>query len=479
MANVDTTAQSPAFDVRGLVSPGLAAGVYAATLFVSAMLLFAVQPMFTKMVLPKLGGSPAVWSTAMVAFQAFLFAGYLYAHVVSRALTPARAAMVHLAVLAAVAFTLPLGIAQGFDVPPSSGITFWLIALFAASIGAPFVALSASAPLLQNWFIATGHPMAKNPYVLYAASNLGSFAGLLAYPFLIEPFFSLQTQTAIWSFAFAVLAIGVCVSAVMAAGGSIAAPSASSDAKPSALQRLTWMALTAIPSGLCIAVTAYITTDLAAAPFLWVLPLALYLLTFVAVFRDRPWVPHAWVLRLLPYVLTPIAISILGGDKVYWLAIILLNLTAFTLMALACHGEAYRLRPEPARLTEFYLWTSFGGVLGGIFAGLIAPNVFNNTYEYPILIVAGLLLLPGMFGEKIRPLAEAGRDTARPRCVRCRDALRARHAASGCCRTAAPGGAGRARRLHAVPGQQAGAVLGAGGAGVRRDRLVARGRDRH
>ncbi len=404
MSNVDTTAQTSAFGARGLVAPGLAAGLYAATLFVSAVLLFAVQPMFTKMVLPKLGGSPAVWSTAMVAFQAFLFAGYLYAHVISRTLTPVRAAIVHLAVLAAVAATLPLGIAQGFDVPPSSGITFWLIGLFAASIGAPFVALSASAPLLQNWFIATGHPMAKNPYVLYAASNLGSFAGLLAYPFLIEPFFTLQTQTAIWSFAFAVLAIGVCVSAMMAAGGSIAVPSASSASAPSALQRLTWMALTAIPSGLCIAVTAYITTDLAAAPFLWVLPLALYLLTFVAVFRDRPWVPHAWVLRLVPYVLTPIAISILGGDKVYWLAIVLLNLTAFTLMALACHGEAYRLRPEPARLTEFYLWTSFGGVLGGIFAGLIAPNVFNNTYEYPILIAAGLLLLPGIFGEKLRPL---------------------------------------------------------------------------
>ena len=285
MSNVDTTAQTPAFGTRGLVAPGLAAGLYAATLFVSAVLLFAVQPMFTKMVLPKLGGSPAVWSTAMVAFQAFLFAGYLYAHVISRTLTPVRAAIVHLAVLAAVAATLPLGIAQGFDVPPSSGITFWLIGLFAASIGAPFVALSASAPLLQNWFIATGHPMAKNPYVLYAASNLGSFAGLLAYPFLIEPFFTLQTQTAIWSFAFAVLAIGVCVSAMMAAGGSIAAPSASSASAPSALQRLTWMALTAIPSGLCIAVTAYITTDLAAAPFLWVLPLALYLLTFVPVFN--------------------------------------------------------------------------------------------------------------------------------------------------------------------------------------------------
>ena len=151
--------------------------------------------------------------------------------------------------------------------------------------------------------------MAKNPYVLYAASNLGSFAGLLAYPFLIEPFFTLKTQTAIWSFAFAMLAIGECVSAVMAAGGTIVARSTSADAAPTAARRLTWMGLTAIPSGLCIAVTAYITTDLAAAPFLWVLPLALYLLTFVAVFSDRPWVPHAWVLRLLPYVLTPIAIS--------------------------------------------------------------------------------------------------------------------------------------------------------------------------
>ena len=399
MASFDTTARSVA--VPG-AHARIAAALYAVTLFVSALLLFAVQPMFTKMVLPKLGGSPSVWSTAMVAFQAFLFAGYFYAHVIARLLSPARAAMLHLAVLATVAVTLPLGIAPGFDVPPSSGITLWLIALFAASIGAPFVALSASAPLLQNWFIATGHPMAKNPYVLYAASNLGSFAGLLAYPFLIEPFFSVKTQTMIWSFAFAILAVGVCISAVLAAGGARIAHAAASQPKPTALRRLSWMALTAVPSGTCIAVTAYITTDLAAAPFLWVLPLALYLLTFVAVFRDRPWLPHEGVLRLLPYVLTPIAISVLGGDKVYWLAIILLNLTGFTMIALACHGEAYRLRPEPARLTEFYLWTSFGGVLGGVFAGLIAPNVFNNTYEYPILIAAALLLLPGMFDHGLR-----------------------------------------------------------------------------
>jgi hypothetical protein len=148
--------------------------------------------------------------------------------------------------------------------------------------------------------------------------------------------------------------------------------------------------------------TSYITMDLAAAPFLWVLPLALYLLTFVAVFRERPWIPHAQVLRLLPYVLAPLVICILGGDKVHWFAIILLNLIAFVLIALACHGESYLLRPAADRLTDFYLWTSFGGVLGGVFAGLIAPNVFNNIYEYPTLIVAALLILPGMFTGGLR-----------------------------------------------------------------------------
>jgi spermidine synthase len=177
---------------------------------------------------------------------------------------------------------------------------------------------------------------------------------------------------------------------------------AAAGAPPTLGRRLAWMALTAIPAGLCIAVTAFITTDLAAAPFLWVVPLALYLLTFVGVFRERPWVPHAWALRLLPYAIAPVAISVLGGEKVHWLAIIALNLTAFVLMALACHGEAYRLRPEPARLTEFYLWTSFGGVLGGVFAGLIAPNVFNNTYEYPILIAAAALALPGIWSASLR-----------------------------------------------------------------------------
>jgi len=374
-----------------------APALFVATLFVSALLLFAVQPMFTKMVLPRLGGSPSVWSVAMVAFQTFLFAGYAYAHLVARFLKPAQAAVLHLAFLALVALTLPLGVASGFSVPPDDHVMLWLVALFALSIGVPFVALSATAPLLQHWFVATGHPQAKNPYVLYAASNLGSFCALLAYPFAIEPFFTLRTQTLLWSLGFSVLALGIGAAACFAATGTAFVHTAAEDERPAWRQRAAWPFLTAIPAGLCIAVTSFIATDLAAAPFLWVVPLALYLLTFVAVFRDRPWISHALVLRLLPYVLSPLAISVFGSGKTYWFANVLLNLTAFTLIALACHGEAYRLRPAASRLTEFYLWTSFGGVLGGVFAGIAAPHLFNYTYEYPILIVAALVVLPGLF----------------------------------------------------------------------------------
>src|SRR5262245_50767529 len=259
MTSLDATAQ--AVDVRA-AARRFAIPLFAAVLFVSALLLFAVQPMFTKMVLPRLGGSPLVWSTAIIAFQALLFAGYLYAHLLVRALAPARAALAHVLLLAAVAMTLPLGIASGFDRPPDSGVTIWLIALFALSIGLPFVALSASAPLLQNWFIATGHPQARNPYVLYAASNLGSFVTLLAYPFLVEPFFALRAQTTMWSLGFALLALGICAAGALVSGQAGATRTVALEAPPSVGRRLGWMALTAIPAGLCIAVTAYITTDL-------------------------------------------------------------------------------------------------------------------------------------------------------------------------------------------------------------------------
>ena len=176
---------------------------------------------------------------------------------------------------------------------------------------------------------------------------------------------------------------------------------AASADKPSPRERAAWTALAAIPAGLVIAVTAYISTDVAAAPLLWVLPLALYLLTFVAVFRDKPWFSHHLVLKVVPFVVAPLAISLLGGDHEYWAPTMALNLLALFVLALACHGEVYARRPAPALLTEFYLWTSFGGVIGGVFAGLLAPHLFNYTYEYPILVTAALLALPGALNGRI------------------------------------------------------------------------------
>ena len=378
----------------------LAPALFAATLFSSALLLFAVQPMFTKMVLPRLGGAPSVWSVAMVFFQAALLVGYAYAHLLARTLTVAQSALVHLGVLAAAALTLPIGIAQGFAAPPSTGVGLWLVALFAASIGLPFAALSASAPLLQSWFAASGHPQARNPYVLYAASNLGSFTALLAYPLLLESMLTLRAQAWAWSVGFAGLAVLVAIAGTVAARGGDARPDAApvaAAAAPTWMDRVSWIALAAIPAGLVIAVTAYISTDVAAAPLLWVLPLALYLLTFVAVFRERPWFSQPIVARIVPFLVAPLAITLLGGDREYWLATMAVNLLALFVLALCCHGELYARRPAPSRLTEFYLWTSVGGVIGGVFAGLLAPYLFNRTYEYPILVVAALFALPGAF----------------------------------------------------------------------------------
>ena len=387
-----------------------APGLYAGTLFISAMLLFGVQPMFTKMILPRLGGAPAVWSVAIVFFQTALFIGYAYAHLLTRTLLPLHAAFVHLAVLACASLTLPIGIAGGFVTPPESWLVLWLFALITASIGLPFIALSASAPLLQSWFAMTIHPQARNPYVLYAASNLGSFAALLAYPFLAEPLLTLADQTRLWSVGYAALIVLIVVAGLFAARElqiPTSAPSSVSSRQGIGNAAL-WAVLGAIPSGLVIALTAYVTTDIAAAPFFWVLPLALYLLTFVVVFRERPWISNAAVVRLVPFAVAPVAISVLGGEKVYWFAVVAVNLLAFVLVSLVCHGALYRRRPEPALLTKFYLWVSFGGVLGGVFAALIAPNVFSGTYEYPILIAASLLIIPGTLENRHRFLRDAG-----------------------------------------------------------------------
>ena len=325
--------------------------LYAATLFVSALLLFSIQPMFAKMVLPKLGGAPAVWSVAMVFFQTVLLAGYAYAHLLNRLLPPRWAAVFHLALLGVTATMLPIAIAPGWSAPPSDGTALWLFGLFAVSIGLPFFTLSASAPLLQSWFAGSGHKQAGNPYVLYAASNLGSFAALFAYPVIVEPFLTLKTQTAAWSIGFALLAILLSLVAVLTSRARPAAAvqvEAADDSRASAGERMRWIALSAVPSGLVIAVTAYLTTDIAAAPFLWVVPLAIYLLTFVAVFRERPWIAHANVVRFVPFAVAPLAVSLIGGEKVFWLTIIALNLISLRAADADVPWRTLRAAAEPA-----------------------------------------------------------------------------------------------------------------------------------
>jgi hypothetical protein len=404
-----TTLDAAGSPAVGSTALRFAPTLFAATLFLSALLLFMVQPMFTKMVLPQLGGAPTVWSVAMVFFQAALLAGYAYAHLLVRGMPLGHGALLHLGVLAAAALTLPISVSTALGPAPQSSIALWLIGLLALSVGLPFAVLSASAPLLQGWFAASGHRHARNPYVLYAASNLGSFAALVAYPIVIEPLLPLKVQAALWAVGFAAVAALIATAALFVARCSHAGCGDIAAAPVSMRDRFAWIFLAAIPSGLVVAVTSHITTDVAAAPFLWVVPLGLYLLTFVAVFRDRPWISRATVVLLLPILMAPLSVGLLGGERIFWLAMIVLNLAVFLLMGLMCHGALYDRRPEPARLTEFYLWVAFGGVIGGSFAALLAPLLFNGVYEYPILLVAGLLVLPGMLaGGPRRLLAEAG-----------------------------------------------------------------------
>ncbi|RXT57652.1 hypothetical protein B6S44_04400 [Bosea sp. Tri-44] len=371
--------------------------VYTCTIFLSAFLLFGIQPMFAKMVLPKLGGSPAVWSTAMVFFQAMLLAGYAYAHWLVSRFSVRRAALIHIALMAAVILTsLPIRIAAGFDRPPAEAEITWLLTLFAASVGLPFFAVAANGPLLQAWFARTGHEHARDPYFLYAASNIGSFLALLAYPFLVEPFLRLATQTAAWAWGFALLLAGIagCAGLVLgrSEGGKAPSPLA---AEPIAFSRkLRWLFLAFVPSGLLVAVTAHVSTDVAAAPLLWVVPLSLFLLTFVIVFQRKPILRHGWMLGLqLPLVVLYVGTAVFAL-RFSWEIELLFHFAILFVTAMVAHGELARLRPSTNGLTAFYLWMSLGGVLGGVFSALLAPALFNSVMEYPLLVIAGLLCQP-------------------------------------------------------------------------------------
>jgi hypothetical protein len=379
--------------------------VYTAAIFVSALLLFSVQPLFTKMVLPRLGGSPAVWSVAMVFFQSLLLAGYAYAHYLMQFRSRVIPVVVHLVLLVIALSSLPLSIASGWGEPPTSGYAVWLLGLFAVSIGLPFFALAANNPLLQAWFVRTGHPNGPDPYFLYASSNIGSFLALLSYPVLLEPMFTLRAQNLIWSGGYGLLIVMIAACGVLMLGSpataAVATPADESGAPPPWMLRARWIFLAAVPSGLLIAVTAHISTDVAAAPLLWVLPLSLYLLTWVLVFQSRPLLPHKWMLMAQPLAITGVIVLLAVGGEQNLLLTLGGHQLCFFVIAMACHGELARTRPAAKYLTGFYVALSFGGMVGGLFAGLIAPFTFSWVAEYPILLALAALCRPPGGNERL------------------------------------------------------------------------------
>ncbi|RNJ61681.1 MAG: hypothetical protein EDM03_14980 [Porphyrobacter sp. IPPAS B-1204] len=379
----------------------LALPVYTVTIFLSAFLLFGVQPMFTKMVMPVLGGTPAVWSVAMVFFQTVLLLGYAYAHGLTRWLDPRMAAGLHLAVmLIAMAFGLPIAFGSQWGAPPEEGHALWLIGVFTVSVGLPFFAVSANGPLLQAWFARTGHPHANDPYFLYGASNIGSLLALLAYPFVIEHMFTLDRQSALWSAGFFALFVAIAASAVFLRPG-ITAGSTDANAAPAETEenrapitlkdRLEWIGLSLVPSALLVATTAHVTTDVAAVPLLWVVPLALYLMTFSFAFRPGGQAMDRILLLVQPALLTGIMATLTFARGLPFFALLGLNLTFFVVSVTICHRELYTRRPAVGDLTQFYFFMSLGGVIGGALASLVAPVVFEGLLEFPLLVLAVLL----------------------------------------------------------------------------------------
>ncbi len=468
---------------------------FALTLFVSAFLLFLVQPIIGKMILPKLGGTPQVWNTCMVFFQAALLAGYTYTHFVSTRLKLRAQLMVHGIVLLTPLILLYLfswvwygnvayfySFIQTYKPITGANPIFSALVVLLCVVGLPFIVVATSAPLLQKWFIYTGHPAAKDPYFLYGASNLGSFLSLIAYPFFLERMLGLSQQSWIWTIGYTVLVVLIYGCTIMivssppqvtlprekeikeparetaAAAVAVAEkkeevgvkagappgekatafkkgakqfrraqkeararlrdrrPESGTPAPPvsivrhdrdprlapvTPLRRLRWIALAAIPSSLMLGVTSYATTDLSPIPLLWLIPLMLYLLSFILVFSRWPvvWVekPHDLMVKIQPFTIAALILAlVVGHSPQYMVWIISIHMIAFFVTTMVCHGELAKDRPATEHLTEFYLLMSVGGVVGGSFNALIAPVVFVYVLEYGLAIFFSGLMRPRM-----------------------------------------------------------------------------------
>jgi hypothetical protein len=377
-------------------------------MFLGAVLLFSIQPMIGKMVLPALGGTPGVWNTCMVFYQAALLAGYAYAHLGASRLGFRGQAAVHVALLAAAWAFLPIAIAAAPGTGASSSASgrfpaFWLFGVLVAGAGLPFFAVAATAPLLQRWYSLAGHAGSHDPYFLYAASNAGSLLGLLAYPWLIEPSLSLPRQGRAWAIGFAVLSVLILACAATTwrvRRGDEGRTPPSDDHRLAYSRRAVarWLLLAFIPSTWLLAVTTYVTTDLAAMPLLWTIPLALYLLTYILAFSPATrWAPGV-ARAILPLVIVPLVMVLaMGLPHLLWLP---LHGLAFFVGALVCHGGLAASRPAARHATAFYLAIAAGGALGGAFNALVAPLVFDRIVEYPLAVVLGCLVAPGAAGTR-------------------------------------------------------------------------------
>lgn len=367
--------------------------VFVAASFLGSGLLFLVQPMVARMLLPLAGGTPSLWNTSLVFFQLVLLAGYGFAHLSTRRLGMRLHPLLQIALLAIPVLVLPVSVSDSWRLPGDQSPALWVLAVLALAVGLPFFALSTSSPTLQRWFAATDHPAAANPYFLYAAGNLGSVLALVSYPFVVEPLLSISAQARLWTalYVFFVAASGA--AAWLTRQRRTATSVEVTHSPPIApARRMRWLLWSFVPSALMLGVTRHIGTDVASVPLLWIAPLLLYLSTFIMAFGRVSHRRTALAAGVVRYGVIPLALLFVV-NSVSLIAQIAIHLTWFFFAALLAHSRLSEDRPAPDRLTEFYLWISVGGVLGGAFAALLAPVIFSSVLEYPIAIGLAVLLV--------------------------------------------------------------------------------------
>lgn len=373
----------------------LTVAFFAGALFTSAGLLFWLQPLIAKMLLPLLGGAPSVWNTCMVFFQALLLAGYAYVLAIGRFRVKTQI-LIHLPLLIVAGAVLPFSIGEGLltQLPSQTNPTLWLLKVLAITVGFPFFVLSATAPLLQRWFSHSSHSSAKDPYFLYAVSNAGSMLSLLAFPFVLEPRWNLGTQSRYWAIGYVLLALLIGLCALLIGGKQNIESAASTDVERVPLiKRMEWVGLALIPSSLMLGVTTHISTDVASMPLIWIIPLALYLLTFILAFANRQILTLKVATLLAPAAVIGLGFITLLKPQISLWGVIGLHLAVFFLIAFSCHRRLALARPSVNNLANYYLWISIGGVLGGIFNALVAPFVFSTPFEYPLIMIAACPVL--------------------------------------------------------------------------------------